>query len=60
MRRIRAYVILSVVAAATLGSVLFGATPAKATVNGFGTCHVYLLDDGSGSGAGHKPIECYW
>jgi hypothetical protein len=60
MRRIRALIIVSAVGVATLGSVLFGAAPAQATVNGFMTCHINLLSDGSGSGGSQKPIECYY
>lgn len=58
MRRIRALIVLSALVAGVLASFIAGATPAKAAVNGFGTCHVYLFSDGTPSS--HKPIECYW
>ena len=59
MRRIRALIIVSAVGVATLGSVLFGATPAKATVNGFMTCKINLLTDGS-SPPSTRIVECYY
>ena len=61
MRRIRALIIVSAVGVATLGSVIFGATPAKAAVNGFMTCKINLLTDGSGSGTpSTRIVECYY
>jgi hypothetical protein len=47
--------------AGVLGGFVANATPAKAAVNGFMTCKINLLSDGSDSGTpSTRIIECYY
>jgi hypothetical protein len=60
MRRFRAFIVLSAMVAGMLAGFVGGAAPAQARVNGFMTCKINLLTDGSDSPPSGRIIECYY